>query len=345
MTSENSGKASQIGITRRTAMKSALALGAGLAVTGFNIRRASAAPIMLRFGSDSPINAPHTVSAVTLKKIIEDHTSGRVQITIFPDGQLGSNEAMSNAIKAGTLDGVVTDCAVLSTAVPEADVMNLPFLFRDTQHALQAANGSIGAKLKPKFEQAFGCEVLGYTTDGARNMWNSRRPIQTPDDVRGLKMRIQPSQIQQDTYTAFGAQPTPIAFSEVYTALQTGVVDGADHAPVDMVDLKMYQVTKYLTLTRHFSIIGVMVMAQKALSKLTPADQDVVRAAAKTASEAHVKAVLDSELAAIETLKTKGIKIFSMKDPKAFVAKVQPVYQTNAARIGTDLIDEARQFA
>jgi TRAP-type C4-dicarboxylate transport system substrate-binding protein len=174
-------------------------------------------------------------------------------------------------------------------------------------------------------------------------MWDGKRPIRTPDDLKGLKMRVQPSKIQRDTYEAFGAIPTPIAFSEVYTALQTGVVDGADHAPVDMLELKMYQVTKYLTLTRHFSIIGVLIVGQKFMNKLTDADKEIVRAAGKAAADAQVTAVLGAEKDALATLQAKGIKIFDMADPKAFVEKVQPVYKNNEARVSAELIKLARE--
>ncbi len=334
-------------ITRRETLMRGLAGAGGLMVAGLAGSGPSAAAdvVSMRVGSDSPINAPHTASAVKLKEEIERQTGGRIKVTIFPDSQLGSNEAMSNSVKAGTLDAVVTDVAVMSVSVPQGDVFSLPFLFSDTQHVLRAANGEIGAKLKPLFEKAFHCEVLGWATDGARNMWNGKRPIRTPDDLKGLKMRVQPSKIQRDTYEAFGAIPTPIAFSEVYTALQTGVVDGADHAPVDMVELKLYQVTKYLTLTRHFSIVSVLIVGDKFMGKLAEADKAIVRTAGKLAADTQATAVLAAEQEAINTLKTKGVQVFDMSDPKAFVDMVQPVYKNNEARIGADLIQLARSTA
>src|SRR5580704_10290500 len=118
--------------TRRNALKGGLALGAGLMTGSFGIiGRASAAPFTMRFGSDSPIGAPHTKSALVLKELVESRTAGRVQVTIFPDSQLGGNGPMTNSVKAGTLDAVVTDASFISTAVPEVDVFNLPFLFKD----------------------------------------------------------------------------------------------------------------------------------------------------------------------------------------------------------------------
>ena len=214
-------------ITRRNTLKGGLALGAGLATGTFGIiGRASAAPITMRFGSsDSPIGAAHTKSAVVLKDLVERGTEGRVQVTIFPDGLLGSNGPMTNSVKAGTLDAVVTDVTYISTAVPQTDVFNLPFLYTDTPQVLRFANGPVGARLKPKINEAFACEVLGFATDGSRNLWNSKRPIRTPADIAELKMGVQPSKIQRDTILAFGGIPTVVAFNALYTALQTGLID------------------------------------------------------------------------------------------------------------------------
>jgi tripartite ATP-independent transporter DctP family solute receptor len=339
-------KASSRLLTRRNALKSGLALGAGLTAGTFGIvGRASAAPVTMRFGSDSPIEAPHTKSALVFKGLVEKGTAGRVEVTIFPDGQLGSNGPMTNSIKAGTLDAVVTDVTYISTAVPEADVFNLPFLYTDTEQVLRFANGPVGERLKPKINEAFGCEVLGFATDGSRNLWNSKRPIRTPADIEGLKIGVQPSKIQRDTILAFGGIPTVVAFNALYTALQTGLVDGSDKAFADMIEIKFYQVTKYLTLTRHYSIVNTLIVSKKFMDKLSPEDQAVVRAAGKPAVEAQVSEILKGEKAAIAFLQEKGIQIFNMEDPRVFSAKMDSVYKDAAERIGADLIAKARNFS
>jgi TRAP-type transport system periplasmic protein len=331
-------------ISRRAALRYGLVAGAGIA-TGSIVpgTGAWAQSVTMRVGSDSPLRDEHSLAMVKLKEEVEAKTHGRITVTIFPDAQLGSNDAMMNAVKAGTLDGMISDAGVLTSAVPEMDIFSLPFLFKDTAHALRAANSAVGAKLKPKIEQAFACEVLGWGTDGARNMWNSKRPIRAPEDVRGLKMRIQPSAIQRDTYEAFGALPTPIAFGELYTALQTGVVDGADPSVVDMLSLKFYQVTKYLTLTRHFNIINVVVISKQFMNRLAPQDQDILRQAGKNGADAEAEATLAREATGLKELEAKGIQVFEMADPKAFVAKVEPIYTADADKVGgAALIAEAR---
>jgi tripartite ATP-independent transporter DctP family solute receptor len=300
----------------------------------------------MRFGSDSPIGAPHTKSALVMKELIEKGTSGRVQVTVFPDSQLGNNQTMTNGIKAGTLDGVVTDVSHISAAVAETDVFNLPFVFKDTPHVLRFANGPIGAKLKPKVDEAFACELVGFASDGSRNLWNGKRPIKTPADVTGLKFGVQASKIQRDTILAFGGIPTVVGLKDLYTSLQTGLIDGSDKTMADIMQIKLYQVSKYLTLTNHYSIVSAMIVSKKFMEKLTPADQKVVRDAAKPAVQAQVDAVLQSEQETIAFLKDKGgMQIIPLENQKAFADKLDSVYKEAADRIGADLIDAARKSA
>jgi TRAP-type C4-dicarboxylate transport system substrate-binding protein len=136
-----------------------------------------------------------------------------------------------------------------------------------------------------------------------------------------------------------------VAFNALYTALQTGLVDGSDKAFADMIEIKFYQVTKYLTLTRHYSIVNTLIVSKKFMDKLSPQDQAVVRAAGKPAVEAQVSEILKGEKTAIVFLQEKGIQIFNMEDPKAFSAKMDSVYKDAAERIGADLIAQARNFS
>jgi tripartite ATP-independent transporter DctP family solute receptor len=337
-------ESSSMRLTRRKALAGGLALGAGIGTFGI-IGKAAAAPVTMRFGSDSPIGSPHTKSALVMKDLIENQTAGRVQVTVFPDGQVGGNGLMTNSVKAGTLDAVVTSIAYISAAVPEADVFNLPFLYKNTDQVIRFANGPVGARLKPKIDAAFACEMLGYTSDGSRNLWNGKRPIRTPADVVGLKMAVAPSKIQRDTVLAFGGIPTVLELTALYTSLQTGLVDGSDKTSNDMLELKLYQVTKYLTLTNHFSIVSVLIVSKKLMDKLEPRDQEVVRAAGQPAVDAQVQEVLKNEKSALGFMQERGLQVFEMENPKAFSDKMDAVYKEAADRIGADLIAQVRAFS
>jgi TRAP-type C4-dicarboxylate transport system substrate-binding protein len=174
-------------------------------------------------------------------------------------------------------------------------------------------------------------------------MWNSVRPIKTLADVKGLKMRTQQSPLQQDTYAALGAQPTPMSFGELFTALQTGVVDGADNGPLDVESSKFYQVTKYLSLTRHFILLNPILVSDGFLAKLSAEDQAVVMEAARASADIVTDKAKEQNEAALVSLKDKGLEIFEIDDAERakFVAQVQSVYEKNAGKVGgMDLIKQ-----
>jgi tripartite ATP-independent transporter DctP family solute receptor len=340
------GRLSGRPLTRRNALKGGLAFGAGLTAGAFGIiGRASAAPVTMRFGSDSPIGAPHTKSALVLKELVESRTSGRVQVAIFPDGQLGGNGPMTNSVKTGSLDAVVVDVGHISVAVPEADVFNLPFLYRGTEQVLRFTNGPIGERLKPKINEAFNCEVLGWASDGSANLFDGRHPIRTPADIVGLKMGAGSSKILRDTILALGGIPTVLEITAMYTSLQTGLIDGAQTNLTDMIGLKLYQVTKYLTITNHYSMPTILIVSKKFLDKLSPEDQAIVREAGRPAVDAQVEAILKSEKTELAFLQEKGIQVFLMENAKDFSDKMEVVYKGAAERMGADLIEQARKFA
>jgi TRAP-type transport system periplasmic protein len=333
-------------ITRRSTLKGGLALGAGATLGTFSIiGKASAAPIAFRFGSDSPITAPHTKSCIVMKELVEKGTEGRVEVTIFPDGQLGGGTAMANAVKSGTLDAVVTATSILSPAVPEVDVYCLPLLYKDSDEILRIANSPFGQKLTPKMNEAWGCEVVGYTTDGSTEMWHRKKAIKTPKDLVGQKMGVSTSKIQRDTMLAFGAVPTVTGIDDYYTSLQTGVIDGCSMTRPDVVELKVYQVTKFVTLTNLYSMPNMLMVSKKFLDKLTPHDQDVVRAAGQPSCDAQKDAVIALEKSALGFLKGKGIELVPIEDMKAWREKVEVVYKQAADRLGENLVAEARKLA
>lgn len=329
-------------LSRRPLLKFAAAAAVGTFAIGRGARAADA--LVMRVGSDSPPGDQHTIALVKFKEIVEAKADGRISVKIFPSAQLGDNVAMNNAIKAGTLDANFTDVGVLSIGAPKVDVVSLPFLFESREAALRALYGELGNVLKPDIEKAFQAQIFGWGCDGMRCMWNGRHPIHSVADVKGLKMRVQASQVQKDTYSAMGALPTPIAFSELYTALQTKVVDGADVPVADLISLKFYQVTKYLTLTRHVPILDGFMVSSKFMAKLSPADADLVREAARTASDHQAKVDADEEAQTIADLKSKGIEIIESIDRGPFIKAVAPVYQTAIKRFGdSKLIDLAKR--
>lgn len=292
--------------------------------------------ITLKLGHDSPMNHPYQVGAELFKKEVEANTNGRVKVKIFPNAQLGDEGTMLNGLKVGSVDVLFTSTQPISQSVQEVELFALPFIFRDVDTALKVANGSVGKGLAEKIEPAVGGKILGWGTLGERDMWNSKRPIHSPADVRGLKMRIQSSKIQEATYKAFGGLPTPVPFTDLFTSLQTHVVDGADPGPVDIEALKFYQVAKYLTLTRHFLEMVPLIISQKTFDKLSQSDKVAVTKAGKDAVDAEIQALKSAQDTSLATIKSKGMQVVDLTDAErqAFIDKANPVYDQFASQIG-----------
>jgi tripartite ATP-independent transporter DctP family solute receptor len=294
------------------------------------------AQTLLKVGHDSPLDFPYHPAAEWFKQEVEAKTEGRISVQIFPNAQLGDEEAMINGLRIGAVDVLYLSQASLSPSVPELGLLNLPFIFKDVDQALRVANGPLVDPIEEKITAAVGAKVAGWASVGDRYMWNSVRPIKTVEDVKGLKMRTAQSAVQQDTYAALGAQPTPMSFTEIYTALQTGVVDGADTALLDVETGKFYQVTKYLSMTRHVIQLNLVLVSEGFLAKLSPEDQAVVMEAAGASADIVTSKSKEQNEMAMTSLKEKGLEIFEIEDAERekFVAQVQSVYSKNADVVG-----------
>jgi tripartite ATP-independent transporter DctP family solute receptor len=308
---------------------------AAVAVTSFFTATAAQAQVALKFGHDSPTDIPYHVAAEYFKERVERETEGRVTVQIFPNAQLGDEATMISGLALGSVDIAITSIAPISELVSEVELYNLPFLFTDIDHAVSVANGEVGDALRAKIEPAIAGKVVAWGSLGERDMWNAQRPIASVEDLRGLKMRIQQSATQQQTYEALGALPTPIPFTELFTALQTGVVDGADNGPLDVLS-GFYQVTKYMTMTRHFIVLNPVMISDKALERIGEGDRETVLAALRDSAGVLTEDTKAKTAAAVEELKGLGLEISELTPEarKAFVDAVAGVYDQNADRVG-----------
>jgi tripartite ATP-independent transporter DctP family solute receptor len=275
------------------------------------------------------------------KTALEKSTNGAVEVQIFPGEQLGSEEETSQMIKQGTIACAVESAGGgLAPFVPEADLFNLPFVFNDLQHFYRVVDGPVGAKLASKVEENLDAELLGWWFSGIRNVWNGKRVVKTPDDLKGLKIRVMGSPVLIDTFNTLGAQATPMSFGEVYTSLQQGVIDGAETDHVDLLVESFYEVTKHVSLTGHMYLAAGLVCSNKALSKLPQNIQEKVREAAEAATAEQRSAMAKMTDDALAKLKAKGL-VFQDVDVSLFRDKVKSVYERNAAKVGgMEAIDE-----
>lgn len=272
------------------------------------------------------------VAAQKFKELVEKNSKGELTVTIFPNAKLGDERTLLERMKMGIVDaGIITNGPIINF-VPSFGVIDLPFLFRDPKHAYTVLDGSIGQKLMADLE-AQGWKGLAWGERGFRNLTNSKRPVKTPEDIKGLKIRVMQNPVYVDSFKALGANAVPMAWTEVLTALQQGTVDGQENPLNVIMAFKLYETQKYLSITRHAYAPAPILMSMNTWKKLTPAQQAIVKKAAQEAAE--FERAWDNRMEAewLKELKAKGM-VVATPDLKAFRAAVKPVYDQYGPKYG-----------
>jgi len=220
-----------------------------------------------------------------LSQEVEKGTKGRIIIKNFFSGSLGGERESIESVQLGTQELTGTSTGPIPNFVPAVKILDIPFLFRDKAHARAVLDGPIGQALLKEFDSK-GFKALAWSENGVRHMTNNKRPINLPDDLKGLKMRTMENPVHVAAYKGFGIITTPMAFPEVFTALQQGVVDGQENPLSVIMAAKFEQVQKFMTLTAHVYSPALLLMNKAAFDKLSPADQKVFLDAAKLAAAA-----------------------------------------------------------
>jgi tripartite ATP-independent transporter DctP family solute receptor len=317
-------------ITRRALLGSALAAPALL-------RRAGAAEHTLKIGMNAPATHPLAIHATQASARIREATGGRVDLQIYPSSQLGSDTDMLSQIRSGALEMMFMSGLILSTLVPLASINGIGFAFKDYDHVWPAMDGKLGAVIRADIAR-HGLESMERIWDnGFRNVTNSVKPIATPADLDGLKLRVPVSPLWTSMFEALGASPVSINLNEVYSALQTHVVDGQENPLALIQTSKFYEVQKYLSLTRHMWDGYWPLANRRALAALKPEDQDILRrefdrAAGEQRSEVMK---LNADLGA--ALEKAGMKLNDV-DPAPFRDKLMAAgfYKSWRAKYGDE---------
>lgn len=304
---------------------------------------AGSAPIVLKLGHVVATGHPYHYGATEFARLVEERTGGRVRIDVYPGGQLGPGEREEiEALQLGGIDLVVTGTAVLANFLPDFSVMDLPFLFRDYRHVDAVLDGPVGADLLQRLNRAnLNITGLSLWEQGFRYLTNSKRPINTPEDVRGLKIRVQENPIHVDSFNALGALATPMAWGGVYTALQQGVIDGQENPIPVLTSHKIYEVQRYLAMTGHFYAPAVIIINTGRFRSL-PADvQEVLLKTARDVSQSERAVARRMEAEQVDELRRLGMQV-THPDKAAFQRAMEPVYNKYRSRFG-DLIDRIIQ--
>jgi len=323
-------------IARRLATLAVVVLCLGIACS-------ASAQTALRINISLAQNSHYGVAIDTFAREVERRTDGRYKVQTFYSSALGAERESVEGVQLGTLDLTLTSTGPLPNFVPDVAILDIPFLFRDYAHARAVLDGPIGQELLTKFP-AKGMAGLAWAENGFRHMTNSKRPVNVPEDLRGLKMRTMENPIHIEAYRQFGILPTPMAFTEVFTALQQGTVDGQENPLSVITAAKLDQVQKYLSLTGHVYSPAVFLINKAQWDKLSQADKQAFLDAAKEAVKANRARVDDDERKAVADLRAKGMTVAENVDKAKFQAALAPVYTDFAQRFGQANIDRIKNY-
>ncbi|MDR6292706.1 MULTISPECIES: TRAP transporter substrate-binding protein [Inquilinus] len=299
----------------------ALALGAALALTALP---AMAQSVTLRSADIHPDGYPTVVAVQYLGQLMDERTGGRIKIQVFNNAQLGAEKDTIEQTRFGVIDLNRVNSAPFNNLVPETQVLGLPFLFRSVDHMHKVVDGPIGDEILAAFEP-HGLVGLAFYDSGARSFYTTKTPIKSIEDMKGLKIRVQQSDLWIAMLQAFGANPTPMSYGEVYSALETGVVDGAENNWPSYESSRHFEVAKHLTLTEHSLTPEVLVISKLSWDKLAPADQALLRQAAKDSVVKMRELWVAREKESEAKVRAGGGEIITV-DKAPFVAAMAPVY-------------------
>ena len=299
-------------------------------------------PIVIKFSHVVALDTPKGKGAEQFKKLAEERTKGRVKVEVYPNSQLYKDGEEMEALQLGSVQMLAPSVAKFGPlGVREFEVFDLPYILPDLATLRKVTEGPLGAKLLKKLEPK-GMTGLAYWDNGFKQMTANKKLI-TPDDYKGVKFRVQSSKVLEAQFRALGAIPQVMAFSEVYQALQTGVVDGQENTTSNIYSQKMHEVQKYMTMTNH-GYIGYVVVVNKKFWDGLPADirgqlEKAMKEATEFGNGQSAKENDDALAEIIKSGKTEIIKLTPEQD-KAMREAMEPVYKDVASRVGQPLIDE-----
>lgn len=302
--------------TRRTLLAAAAALAFSLG--------AAQAQTILKSADTHPDGYPTVEAVKYMGSLLAERTGGRLGIEVFHSRQLGEEKDTIEQTRFGVIDLNRINLAPLNNLVPETQIPALPFVFRSVEHMRKVMDGEIGDEILKAFEP-HGLIGLAYYDSGARSFYNSRKPIQTPADMAGMKIRVQQSDLFIAVMNALGANATPMPFGEVFSALQTGVIDGAENNWPSYESTRHFEAAKYYSLSEHSMSPEVLVMSKISWDKLTPEDQAAVRQAAKD-SVGRMRELWEANEKSSEAIVRAGGAEINTVDKAPFIAAMAPVY-------------------
>jgi len=290
------------------------------------------AKTVIKIGTGVAPDHPENVGARKIKELVEKKAGDRLEVQVFTDGQLGDQRTMVENMRNGVLEITWVTVGFFGSYEPILNVIESGYLFRDSQHSYKVFDGPMGNEVRALVEK-HGVKLLGYYEAGMRHITNSVRPIKTPADLKGLKIRTPQAKYHLNTLKYMGANPVAMSFGELYTAMQQKVVDGQENPFSNIYKAKFYEVNKYMSLTGHLHLTHMVMYSAKLWDRL-PADlQKIVRESVIESQEAERKAVQDDDTNLLKEIKAKGMLV-NDADREAFKKTVMPLREEAVKEFG-----------
>jgi TRAP-type transport system periplasmic protein len=326
---------------RKSVVLYGLALVIAVLPTLIGAPQALGQSITMKIAHTTAPTHPYTTMAQKLADQVKAKSNGAMNMTIHPSSQLGGERDLMEGLQLGTVDMMSCSLGVAASFIPELNVLNLPFLFRDAKHYSDVTNGPIGKRLLKAVEPKR-MVGLGFYAPVFRVPMTGVRAIASPADFKGLRMRLMEVPLHMDTYRALGASPVPLPFGELYTALQLKTVDGNENAPATLYSERFYEVQKYVSLLPVFSNGAILLMSQATWNKLTPQQREIVTSSVPDALAVGDRDYLAMDEKGIAFMKSQGLGINTPTDLTPFREAVKPIYAKYLEKM-PDWVKEAFQ--
>ncbi|PMR71104.1 TRAP transporter substrate-binding protein [Halomonas heilongjiangensis] len=296
----------------------------------------------LTFAHAHPVEDSQHLAAERFAERVEERSGGELKVRLFPNGQLGNDQAMIAGVRGGTIDIELSGNPYFSGLVGELNVLDLPFLFDDYDEAHRVLDGEVGEDLLARMRDQ-DIEGLAFWEIGFRNLTNSRRAIESADDIQGLKLRTTPNPAHIAAFKSLGANPTPMPFAELFTSLETGTVDGQEN-PVSLIrSANLYEVQEHLSLTAHAYTAAPLIMNKRRFDSLPEDQQRLLREEALEAARYQRRLNQERLAGDLEFLKQQGMQVIEQPDRASMRDKVaEPVRNEFVSKHGSELLEAVK---
>lgn len=287
---------------------------------------------VLRLAETHPIDYPTTKGDLEFARLVEERSNGRLRIQVFPNAQLGEEKEAIEQVQFGGIDFTRVSVSPLAAFAKKFDALQLPYIFRSSEHQWKVLNGPIGSEMLASLEYA-GFIGLCWYDSGARSFYNTKREIKKPSDLRGLKIRVQQSDLMIGMINSLGAVAVPMAYGEVFSGLQTELIEGAENNWPSYMSTGHFEIARYYTLDEHTRVPEIMIASKVSIGNLSAEDQELIRKAAKDSMPYQIAQWAAYEKVAEDKVRASGAIITQVPDTSAFQGAMKPLYDLQSVEI------------